>query len=315
MHIHTRQGEPGKGGMDMRYGLRALACATALAGLLVGCGDQEAAYDAPAMSIAPDPAEALKASLTTAAIPVADTQQHYIAYTHEYEIKLPAGKRTALSDKHRRLCEAAGPAQCQIEWAYRHQWRRSTTLKLDLRATPKWMSEFAASLPSDIEAAGGQISSHEVKSENLAQQVIDTEAYIRARTTLRDRLEGLLATRTGKLGELLEIERELARVQGELDSARSRLEHMRSRIAMAKISLTYESTQLEGGGLHISDDGYFVDLWREVKDSSLTMIQTTAIVLPWLIPLGLLVWGLRRLWAARKRAKLAAKAAADTAAK
>jgi hypothetical protein len=58
---------------------------------------------------------------------------------------------------------------------------------------------------------------------------------------LRDRLQELLRSRPGRLSDLLEVERELARVQGELDSLQSTLAVLRTRVAMSELSVNYRS--------------------------------------------------------------------------
>lgn len=51
----------------------------------------------------------------------------------------------------------------------------------------------------------------------------------------------MLANRTGKLDDLLQVEQELARFQAEIDAARSELAAMRGRVAMSRLTLTYDS--------------------------------------------------------------------------
>jgi hypothetical protein len=65
---------------------------------------------------------------------------------------------------------------------------------------------------------------------------------MRAKTTLRDRLQRLLAERPGKLAELLELERALAEVQGQIDAAQSELAVMRTRVATSAMQIEYAST-------------------------------------------------------------------------
>ena len=62
-----------------------------------------------------------------------------------------------------------------------------------------------------------------------------------ALTALRDRLQELLRSRPGRLADLLEVERELARVQSEIDSIQSNLAVMRTRVAMSELTINYRS--------------------------------------------------------------------------
>jgi hypothetical protein len=98
-----------------------------------------------------------------------------------------------------------------------------------------------AGLESQADEAGGRLTSQTVQSEDLTRQIVDTEARLRALTALRDRLQELLRSRPGRLSDLLEVERELARVQGEIDATQSNLAVMRTRVAMSELTLNYQS--------------------------------------------------------------------------
>jgi len=64
----------------------------------------------------------------------------------------------------------------------------------------------------------GDVSERRVEREDKTLQVVDVEARQKNLGELRDRLRTLLANRGGALKDILETERELARVQGELDA-------------------------------------------------------------------------------------------------
>src|SRR5690606_6160944 len=125
-------------------------------------------------------------------------------------------------------CVSAGPAVCQVigSESTRHG-RDSLSARLEIRAVPAFLTPFRARLEGDTTTAGGRVAMVATDSEDLSRSLSDTEARIRALSTLRDRLLQLLATRNAPLEQLLQTERELARVQGELDATRSALEMMR----------------------------------------------------------------------------------------
>lgn len=292
----------------MRHELRTAVCMIALAGLAAGCDEKGTMTLRTELQT---PEETRQAAVN---IPVEDSQQQSIAYSYHYTFELPERQTLTLFERHRRLCEEAGPNQCIMEAAITSNAPAIISrASLHLRAAPQWLAEFRARLSKDAAAADGRISEFRMESDDLSRSIIDTEAHLRAQTTLRDRLQDLLTTRTAKVGELLEIERELARVQGELDSAHSRLAHMRKRVAMSEVVLVYEPDGRESRHLSKGIGGYFATLWQEARDSFLGMMRFLAFILPWLLPTSLLVWALRRLWAARKKAKLEAKAAETTA--
>ena len=149
---------------------------------------------------------------------------------------------TTLMAKHEQACIAAGPSVCQVIGSNSSRvGRDSIEASLEMRATPAYVARFRAALDGEAKGAGGRVAQQAVESEDLTRQLVDTEARMRAMETLRDRLQQLLATRSGPLEQLLQVERELARVQGELDATRSALTVMRTRVQTSRLDVTYRA--------------------------------------------------------------------------
>jgi hypothetical protein len=219
-----------------------------------------------------------------------------LAYSYDYAISAsPKGVR-GLMAKHQAACAAAGPAVCQMTGALVSEGGKDQVSgTLSLTATPAWLTTFRAGLEGDAKAAGGRVTRANTQSEDLSLQISDTEAALRARTTLRDRLQGLLESRPGKLSDLLEVERSLAEVQGEIDAAQSALAVLRSRVETSRLEITYSS-----GGV-LAPQGVFAPLARAFEDvlgilaSTLAgMIRLVAWTAPWVLVIGLFAWVFRR---------------------
>ena len=189
---------------------------------------------APAMEAAGEPASGPAAPITV--------QAPQIAYSYRYGLEVPADKGPALMQRHEQACVSAGPAVCQVIGSEStRQGRDNLSARLEIRAAPAFLTPFRAKLEGEATAVGGRVAMAATDSEDLSRSLSDTEARMRALSTLRDRLQQLLATRNAPLDQLLQTERELARVQGELDATRSALEMMRTRVATSRLTLTYEA--------------------------------------------------------------------------
>lgn len=163
-----------------------------------------------------------------------------IAYVYRYGLELPVDRVPTLMARHEQACAAAGPAVCQVIGSESQRYGRDQlTAQLEIRATPAYVAAFRARLGGDAERAGGRVVRSATDSEDLSRDMVDTEARLRALTTLRDRLQQLLASRSGPLEQVLATERELARVQGELDATRSTLALMRTRVATSRLFVEY----------------------------------------------------------------------------
>lgn len=232
---------------------KVLIGAAAASALLAGCQEGSRHYadesvDVELMEAAPaapvmDAAASAPAGPNSGAAPVvAPSIAPSIAYAYRFGLELPAEAATSLMARHEQACIAAGSAVCQVIGSNsRRVGRDSVEAHLEMRGTPAYVARFRAALDGEAKGAGGRVAEQAVESEDLTRQLVDTEARMRAMETLRDRLQQLLATRSGPLEQLLQVERELARVQGELDATRSALAVMRTRVQTAKLDVTYRA--------------------------------------------------------------------------
>ena len=304
----------------MPRGLKTLVSLTAIAAL-AGCqpSDQNVSADAavsmemmapaappPAMAAVTD-AAGKTASGPPAEVAVRAARIARIAYTYRYGLEVPADKGPVLMQRHEQACVSAGAAVCQVigSESTRHG-RDNLSARLEIRAIPAFLTPFRARLAGDATAAGGRVALAATDSEDLSRSLSDTEARMRALTTLRDRLQQLLATRNAPLEQLLQTERELARVQGELDATRSALELMRTRVATSTLTITYEAAG------QLAPDSAFRPVTNAL-DNALTvfmqslgaLITLLAVVLPIALVAVPVIWVLLR----RRRAANSRKAA------
>lgn len=84
----------------------------------------------------------------------------------------------------------------------------------------------------------GKVESVNVTAEDVGEEFVDVSARVANARRLEERLIDLLATRTGRLQDVLNVERELARVRGEIERYEGRLRYLKSRAAMSTLSIT-----------------------------------------------------------------------------
>ncbi|HEY2658364.1 MAG TPA: DUF4349 domain-containing protein [Caulobacteraceae bacterium] len=255
-----------------------------------------AAAEAPDAS-AEDSAKAVGAAAQKIAPPPVGAVPQ-LAYSYDYALTVPARRLADLEHQHERACQSAGPAICQILGSDMNKSGDDVTgAHLLLRAAPAWISRFRQSVDGQTRGAGGSVTSSKVESEDLSRSIVDSEAAVRARTTLRDRLQKLLAERPGKLSDVIEAERELAKVQGELDASQSELAVMRARIDMSDLTLEYISTEViaPGGGGRPLQQAFATFFSNMVGMFSLivTFFSFALPVLVVFIPIAWLAWRYR----------------------
>lgn len=291
-------------------GLRSLSAVLFLSVSLAACNQQKAESSAGYADAAPQsmmlevaPAQAAPADSgapANTAIAVAVPQ---LAYSYEYSFVLPAARLEAMVAAHQKACDAAGPATCQMISARGSNDKDSASLSrtLELRVTPAWLKTWQSRLDADIKKANGRISRHSVESEDLSLQIVDTEARLKNKEALRDRLAEIVRSRPGKIADLVEAETQLAQVQGDIDAARSSLNVMKKRVATVHLTLTYESEAVA------ASQGTFAPLGEAMNSIVRNMVWALASLIhliAYAVPFVLLgigaVWLLRRWWKARK---------------
>ena len=84
----------------------------------------------------------------------------------------------------------------------------------------------------------GRIEFVNVSAEDVGEEFVDLTARVGNSRRLEERLLDLLGSRTGRLQDVLAVERELARVREEIERQEGRLRYLKSRVALSTLSVT-----------------------------------------------------------------------------
>lgn len=279
----------------------SLAGAAVLALALAGCSEApdqdvaestEAAIAVSADQVAP-PARSTSSSLPE--LTALEVTIPKLAYVYDYAFRTEGEALGKLQRRHADLCEQQGPTSCRILGMTKSgEDAEAMTGELQLAVASSHARAFGALIEKEAEAADAQQIAAGISTEEVSKAIVDTEAQLRARTELRDRLMQILRTRAGSVEELVEAERNVAQVNQEIDQARSWLREMQGRVAFSRVNIRYES------GAPVAND-----LLAPVKaalgslGSILGFVLAALIVLgAVLVPLGALAWLAR--WSKRK---------------
>jgi len=142
----------------------------------------------------------------------------------------------------------------------------------------------------------GKVESVNTNVEDVGEEYVDITARVTNAKRLEERLVNLLATRTGKLEDVLAVERELARVREEIERYEGRMRFLRTRAAMSTLSITvHEPFPLLGQ--HPGDNpiiAAFKAAWRNFVSFVSGLIALSGVVVPFVALLGLGWLGYRR---------------------
>jgi Domain of unknown function (DUF4349) len=84
----------------------------------------------------------------------------------------------------------------------------------------------------------GKVETVTSTAQDVGEEFVDVTARVTNSRRLEERLISLLANRTGKLDEVLRVERELARVREEIERYEGRLRYLSSRVALSTLTIT-----------------------------------------------------------------------------
>jgi hypothetical protein len=174
----------------------------------------------------------------TASVSPATTGQ--IAYSYGYGFRIGADDIVALQERHIALCEKMAPA-CRIirtSQAKSDSYDAYGEVRMEVAADKAGSLQSALVAPA--EELGGALVSSVREGEDLSEQIIDTEARLKSRLVLRDKLTEILRGTRGSVAELVAAEAEVAKVNEEIDAVRARLESYRGRIRYSDVKIEYE---------------------------------------------------------------------------
>lgn len=214
-----------------------------------------------------------------------------LAYTYDFSLEAPAESIPDMMRRHEQMCVDSGPTQCQVLGSdLKSEGRDEARGRLDLRATQAWVRMFRPALAADARDAGGELRGAGADTEDLTQGIADTDAALKSKIAVRDRLRDMLK-RPGKLDDVMEVSAQLERVQAEIDAAQSSLIQLNTRVEAARVSVDYASIA------PIAPESAF----RPFKGASSAFVKTfmgvlasltwvAAVALPFVIIFGPVVW-------------------------
>ena len=214
-----------------------------------------------------------------------------LAYAYDFSLKAPAETIPDMMRRHEQLCIDSGPTQCQVLGSdLQSEGRDEAKGKLEMRATQSWVRMFRPGLEADARDAGGELRGSGTDTEDLTRTIADTDAALKSKIEVRDRLRGMLK-RPGRLDDVVQVEQQLERVQSEIDAMQSSLTQLNTRVEAVRVSVDYASVAPlvpdSAGKPFKAASGLFVRTFMGVLAG---LAWIAAIALPFVIIFGPVVW-------------------------
>ncbi len=191
----------------------------------------------------------------------------------------------------RRLAEAAGALVANTVVQTGREQRRSASLELRIP------SDRFDSVVNGL-APIGKVESVNISAQDVGEEFVDLAARLANARRLEARLIELLANRTGRLNDVLMVERELARVREQIERYEGRLRYLQSRVSVSSLTVVvHEPPPVVAAhpGENVIAEA-FVEAWRRFVFLTAGVIASLGVVVPVaVIGFGAFVLGRRYL--------------------
>ena len=153
----------------------------------------------------------------------------------------------------------------------------------------------------------GQLESVSVSAEDVGEEFVDVAARATNGRKLEQRLIDILGTRTGKLSDVLAVERELARVREDIERQEGRMRYLRTRASLSTLSVTvHEKAPVVAG---TGSGGMLAEAFRQAWRNFIGFVASTIAAMGTLLPLGAIVGAIAWLvWRVRRVRRITEKA-------
>jgi hypothetical protein len=231
--------------------------------------------------------------------PAATPATPLLSYVYAYTLSLPADRIEATLEQDQKACVDAGPTVCQLLGAdLAREGRDIASGKLELRAVPAWIERYRAGVAGEAKAAGGEIETHSLKSDDLSGSIVGAESTVRSKALEHDLDQKRVADEKPSAANAEQNEQTLVQTQSELDASRNELGMLRAQAQMAKLTIDYHALGAAAPGtvtwpLHLALRAFV----RHSVEMLAVLVNVLSVIAPLALlgsPLAIIAWFMRR---------------------
>ena len=265
-----------------------------LAALLASCGSKPESIQSAER---PDAAGAAREPAANAAGKAADGPR--VAYNYTVTYAFEQRSVAQVQGQQMALCRKLGVQRCLVVKSTLSAPGPNDRIVMDeavLMIDARAANAINRQLDALATAGGATLSNRQVEAEDVTRQVIDTDARVRAKQALAERLLAIIRSGNGKVGDLVEAERAYAATQEELDSARAEQAVLAQRVAMSRVAIHYVFDATPGRGSPIRAS--LAEAGDTLAASVAALLTAMVAIVPWVLTGGILLALVR--WIRRK---------------
>lgn len=154
-----------------------------------------------------------------------------LAYAHQLTLEASAADMRRIVQLALDTCARIADQDCTM-LASEMTHREAESASVKLRATPQGVRQIIAAV-----SALGTVSARSTTAEDLSEPLQDSARQLKMLADYRARLEAMAARPDVRTAELIEVQRELARLAQEVDQASSEQASLRRRVATEVLTI------------------------------------------------------------------------------
>ena len=149
----------------------------------------------------------------------------------------------------------------------------------------------------------GKVQDEKINTADITKEYEDLETRLTVKRQTEQRLREILTSRTGKLSEVLEVERELDRIVGEIERMEGEKRYYDRQVSVSKVSLNLYEPHAGVRPGHFSEvAAAFKEAVHGLSLSLAGLVYLVTYLLPWLV-LVVVIWSIARAVRKRRRGK------------
>ncbi len=226
-----------------------------------------------------------------------------VAFQYSYDFRVPGDRIEAVQDEHAAACETLGLSRCQITGlAFSQSERGYPEGRMEFLLDPAIARKFGRDAIASVEKAEGVLATSNVSGENVGDEIATSQVRSAGIEAEVKRIEARLAAKGLANDERVELRRRAEELREMLGGEKEQRRAGERRLATTPVAFAYS------GNMGIGGSGAFGDALSASTGSLTTMLSLllmlAGVVLPWLLPVGLIVLivksplgaGARRWW-------------------
>lgn len=232
------------------------------------------------------------ATVANESAPVA---KRHMAYEHSIDLETEEANVAPVLESTSAACKAVPDEGCVILES-RLRTGHMVAADIKMRGEPVAIRKLLTSL-----GTRGKVISQISTAEDLAGPLQDTAKTLEMLQDYRTKLEALRGRAGNDIDGLIRINKELAQVQSDIESMAGKQAHLTQRVATEILSVHVTSLQSVSSWKEITHA--LSDFATNLSSGIASVITGIAYLAPWGVTIMFFIWGGRKLWTRRKRAK------------